>query len=317
MSAFEDFIALQERVRRDDPSVVQLGETRIARALAALRPTIAVPAQLPRLHRCHLATAWCARRGMPDEWSARALVCEGVRHALELIFGELARRGETIAVPSDVYPVYGQLAEQACVATQPIVTYPALSFATTARYVLLPCPLKLHGRAWTDTELGAATAWLGADRSRRLILDGVYSFDAMLPLAVRALIETDQVLMLDSLSKSWLHEKAFGTAVVPAQDLAAWAPIFRAAAPPQASLFVARALLERSVPVAAELDARRARTLAILAERGIAAATVTRGYFIPIELASDVVLARHRVLVIPLAVFGGTGAWSFASALSI
>lgn len=315
MSAFEDFIAHQERVRREDPSVVQLGETRIARALAALRPVIAVPAELPKLHRCHLATAWCARRGMPAEWSARALVCEGVRHALALIFGELARRGETVAVPSDVYPVYGQLAERARLATQPIVTFPALLFQTTARYLLLPCPLKLHGRAWSDGELAAATAWLAADRSRRLILDGVYSFDAMLAPAVRALIETDQVLHLDSLSKSWLHEKVFGTAVVPAQDFAAWAPIFRAAAPAQASLFVARALLEHAVPVAAELEARRTRTLATLAERGITTAAVTRGYFIPIELAADVALARHRVLVIPFAVFGGTGAWSFASAL--
>jgi len=315
VSAFEDFIAHQERVRREDPSIVQLGETRIARALAALRPAIAVPAELPKLHRCHLATAWCARRGIPAEWSARALVCEGVRHALALIFGELARRGEAVAVPSDVYPVYGRLAEHAHVATRPIETFPELSFATTARYVLLPCPLKLHGRTWTDAELAAATAWLDADRTRRLILDGVYSFDAMLAPAVRALIETDQVLYLDSLSKSWLHEKVFGTAVVPARDFAAWAPIFRAAAPAQASLFLARALLERSVPVAAELDARRARTLAILAERGITTAAVTRGYFIPIELAADVALAHHRVLVIPFAVFGGTGAWSFASAL--
>ncbi|MEP6862367.1 MAG: hypothetical protein ABJE66_17210, partial [Deltaproteobacteria bacterium] len=119
-----------------------------------------------------------------------------------------------------------------------------------------------------------------------------------------------------SLSKSWLHEKVFGTAVVPAQDLAAWAPIFRAAAPAQASLFVARALLEHAVPVAAELGVRRARTIAILADRGIAAVTPASGYLIPIELAAEVVLARHRVLVIPFAVFGGTRAWSFASALS-
>ena len=315
MTAFEDFVALQERVRREDPSVLQLGETRIARALAASRPAIAVPAEVPKLHRCHLATAWCERRGMPAEWSARALVCEGVRHALALIFGELARRGERVAIPSDVYPVYGQLADRAQLAVAPIATFPLLTFETAARYLLLPCPLKLHGRAWSAVEIAAAHAWLAADRTRRLILDGVYSFDAMLAPAVRALIDTDQVLYLDSLSKSWLHEKVFGTAVVPAQDFAAWAPIFRAAAPAQASLFVARALLEREVPVAAELAVRRARTLAVLADRGIAATAPESGYFIPIPLAADVALARHRVLVVPIAVFGGTGAWSFASAL--
>ncbi|MEO8548876.1 MAG: hypothetical protein ABI678_02860 [Kofleriaceae bacterium] len=315
MTAFEDFIALQERVRRDDPNVVQLGETRIARALAALRPAITVPAELPRLHRCHLATTWCARRGMPTEWSARALVCEGVRHALGLIFSELARRGETVAVPRDVYPVYDQLAERAQLVTVPIETFPLLAFDTTARYLLLPCPLKLHGRAWSSVELAAATAWLAADRTRRLILDAVYNFDSMLAPAVRALIDTEQVLYLDSLSKSWLHEKTFGTAVVPSQDFATWAPLFRAAAPPQAALFVARTLLEREVRVSEALDLRRARTLAILADHGIAAAAPSRGYFIPIELDAEVVLARHRVLVIPFAVFGGMRNWSFASAL--
>lgn len=315
MTAFEDFVALQERVRREDPSVVQLGETRIARALAALRPAIDVPAEIPKLHRCHLATAWCARRGMPDEWSARALVCEGVRHALALIFGELARRDARVAVPSDVYPVYRQLAERAQLAVVPVDTFPLLTFETNARYLLLPCPLKLHGRAWSAAEVAAGHAWLAADRTRRLILDGVYSFDAVLAPDVRALIETDQVLYLDSLSKSWLHEKVFGTAIVPAQDFAMWAPIFRASAPAQASLFVARALLERTVPVAAELAVRRARTLAILADHAIEAVAPESGYFIPIELPADVALARHRVLVIPFAVFGGTDAWSFASAL--
>ncbi|HEY0255475.1 MAG TPA: hypothetical protein VGC41_28295, partial [Kofleriaceae bacterium] len=207
------------------------------------------------------------------------------------------------------------LADRAQLATVPIETFPALAFDTVARYLLLPCPLKLHGRAWSDAEHAAASAWLAADRSRRLILDGVYSFDSQLAPAVRALIETDQVLYLDSLSKSFLHEKVFGTAVVPAQDFAAWAPIFRAAAPSQASLFVARSLLERAVAVEAELAVRRARALEILAGRGILATAPARGYFIPIEVEAELVLSRHGVLTIPFAVFGGTRAWSFASAL--
>jgi DNA-binding transcriptional MocR family regulator len=315
VTAFEDFVALQDRVRREDPGARQLGETRIAKALAALRPVIDVPAELPKLHRCHLASAWCARRGVPAAWAPRALVCEGVRHALALIFGELARRDEAVALPSDVYPVYGQLAERAGVAVQPFATFPAFALAPAARYAVLPCPWKLHGRAWTGAELAAAHAWLAVDPRRRLILDGVYSFDDALAPELRTLIETDQVLYLDSLSKSWLHEKVFGTAIVPAQDFAAWALIFRAAAPTQAALFTARALLETTVGVGAELAVRRARTIAVLAERGLTAAAPPRGYFIPLEISADDALLRHRVVVIPFAVFGGTRPCSFASAL--
>jgi aspartate/methionine/tyrosine aminotransferase len=309
VTAFEDFIELQQRVPR---TTLQLGEMRIARALAAIRPEIDVPADVPKLHRCHLATAWCARRGMPAAWSARALVCGGVRAALALIFGEL--RGERVAIPRDVYPVYWQLAEHAGLSAIAIDTFPQLRF-TDARYLVLPCPFKLHGRAWTAAEFAAAQRWLAADRSRRLILDGVYSFDTTIAPDVIALIETDQVIYLDSLSKSWLHEKVFGTAVVPMQDQARWMPVFRAAAPSQAALFTARALLEAPVAVEAELARRRMRTLAALATRGLTAAAPSRGYFIPIEIDSGLALERHEVLVIPFAVFGGTAPWSFASAL--
>jgi histidinol-phosphate/aromatic aminotransferase/cobyric acid decarboxylase-like protein len=309
VTAFEDFIELQQRV---PPTTLQLGETRIARALAAIRPVIAVPADVAKLHRCHLATAWCARRGMPAAWSQRALVCGGVRAALALIFGEL--RGERIAIPRDVYPVYWQLAEHAGVSAIAIDTFPEPRL-TDARYLVLPCPFKLHGRAWTAAEFAAVRHWLATDPSRRLILDGVYSFDATLAPDVIALIETDQVIYLDSLSKSWLHERVFGTAVVPTQDQARWAPVFRAAAPSQAALFTARALLEAPVAVAAELALRRTRTLAALAARDLTPAAPSRGYFIPIEIDARLALERHDVLLIPFAVFGGTAAWSFASAL--
>ena len=310
MTAFEDFVELQKHV---PATTLHLGETRIARALAALRPAIDVPVDLPKLHRCHLATAWCARRGMPAAWSARALVCEGVRAALALIFGGI--RDERVAIPRDVYPVYWQLAERAGLSAIPIDTFPELRFAD-ARYLVLPCPFKLHGRAWTTAELTAARCWLAEDASRRLILDGVYSFDAAIAPEVVALIETDQVIYLDSLSKSWLYEKVFGTAVVPAQDAARWTPLFRAAAPSQAALFTARALLEAPVAVEAELAVRRTRTLAALAARGLTPRAPARGYFIPIEIDARLALDRHDVLLIPFAVFGGTAPWSFASALT-
>ena len=309
MTAFEDFVAMQQRI---PATTLHLGETRIARALAAIRPVIEVPAEIPKLHRCHLATAWCASRGMPPAWSSRALVCEGVRAALALIFGEL--RGERVAIPRDVYPVYGQLAESAGLAAVPFATFPALVWPE-ARYAVVPCPFKLHGRAWSATEFAAAYAWLAADHTRRLILDGVYAFDAPLSADVRALVETDQVIYLDSLSKSWLHERVFGTAVVPVQDTARWTPVFRAAAPTQAALFTARALLEAPVAVEATLAPRRTRVIAELATRGITTTPVARGYFLPIAIDARIALEHHDVLLIPFAVFGGDGAWSFASTL--
>jgi aspartate/methionine/tyrosine aminotransferase len=315
VTAFEDFVALQTRV---PDGTLSLGETRIARALASLRPAVEPPASFSTIHRCDLARAWCASRGMPEAWSGRALVCEGVRHALALIFGELARRGEPVALPRDVYPVYWRIAADAGTAAIGFDTFPELAhaFATPARHVVLPCPLKLHGRAWTDGEFAAASRWLAADRTRRLILDGVYSFGERTSDGVLELCATDQVIYLDSLSKGWLHERVFGTAIVPARDAARFAPIFRAAAPPQRSLYRARALLEAPrPPVEAALVSLRARTIELLASRGIESREPRRGYLVPIRIAADVALAEHRTLLVPFAVFGGHGPWSFASAL--
>jgi hypothetical protein len=239
---------------------------------------------------------------MPIEWSARALVCEGVRAALALILADVE-----VALPRDVYPVYWQLAKRAVA----FDTFPTFTLPD-ARYVVMPCPLKLHGRAWTAQEFAHAKAWLRADPQRRLILDGVYSFADPLTAGVLELVATDQAILVDSMSKGWLHEKVFGTALVPEQDVARWTPMFRAAPPSQAALFTARALLERDVPL--DLAARCARTIDKLAERGIAASAPERGYLIPVDLDPEVALSRG-VLLIPFSVFGGTRPTSFASAL--
>ncbi len=315
MSAFDDFVALQQRV---PASSLRLGETRIARALAPLRASIEPPASFGTIHRCDLARTWCAARGMPASWAGRALVCEGVRHALALIFGELARLGEPVALPRDVYPVYWRIAEQAGAAAIGFETFPELAhpFSTVAHHVVLPCPLKLHGRAWTSYELGAAKTWLARDPARTLILDGVYSFGEPIAPCVLELMATGQVVYLDSLSKGWLHEQVFGAAVVPARDVAMLAPVFRAAAPSQRALFVARTLLDTPRPaIAATLATLRARVIDLLAARGISARAPSRGYLVPIRISAETALAEHDTVLIPLAVFGGHGAWSFASAL--
>jgi aspartate/methionine/tyrosine aminotransferase len=324
MTPFEAFIALQDQLRRDRPDALPLGETRIARALAAIRPTLAPPTG-ERIYRCDLARAWCAQRGMPAAWSARALVCEGVRHALSLLLPQL---DAPVGLPLDVYPVYARLAAQAGVATHGFPTFPDFdlarifaSSASGARHIVLPCPLKLHGRAWTDDEFAAAARWLAGDPARRLVLDGVYAFGQPLAPGVLALIETDQVIYLDSMSKGWLHEQVFGAAVVPARDFDRLSPIFHAAPPSQDKLATAAGLLATDTPARldAALGALRTRTLATLAARGLVAPAPPRGYLIPLPCAAARALADHNVVAIPLAVFGGAAdaEWSFASALSL
>jgi hypothetical protein len=320
--SFEQFLTWSAEVRRENPSAVALCETRIHKALADLQPKLAVPSPVPKIHRCHLARDFCALRGLPEGADKRALVCEGVRHGLSLWFAALAKEGRSVALPRDVYPVYGVLARAAGVTTVPVDTFPEPSLPQLfgeSGAVLAPFPWKLHGRAWNRGEVDAALAWLKADPSRRLALDGVYGFGAPATPELLELLATGQVLLFDSLSKGFLHAQVFGVALVPEQDFAALAVSFRAASPSPEKLWMAAQLIASGQATPGAVEARlaelRAAAVASLTRLELEHEPVGRGYLIPVRASAEEAL-RRGALTLPLSVFGGTaGDWSIASAL--
>ncbi|HEX7639903.1 MAG TPA: hypothetical protein VF457_16015 [Burkholderiaceae bacterium] len=313
---FAAFIEWSRPLRAERTDLLDVAETRIAHALADLRPEVTIPETFARVHRCHLAPVWCALQGLPPEAARTAFACNGVRHGLELLLRAFARAGRRVAMPRDVYPVYWRIAAAAGVATSALDTFPAFDLsqllaqatADGASVVLLPAPLKLHGRAWTAAEADVAARWLAQDGERRILLDGVYAFGQPLGTALLRLIATDQVFYLDSLSKGWLHELVFGMVLAPQRDGESLRDIFRALQPGQRQLFLARELMTRfhDFPrrLAHELDRRRAELARRLADAGVAARPVTRGYLVAIEASATALLANHRVLALPASVFG-------------
>jgi hypothetical protein len=324
----DEFIAWAARAHAENPGARAFCETRVARGLASLVPAVEVQEPPPRVHRCHLARDWCALRGLAPATAQRALVCEGVRHGLSRWFASLAQAGVRVGLPNDVYPVYWTLARAAGVATVGFDTFPAPDLEQVfarcggegARQLLLPFPWKLQGRAWTEAEVELARGWLAADGARRLALDGVYSFGEPLGPPLQRLLETGQVLYLDSLSKSALHAQVFGVTLVPEADLGALGAGFRAASPSPEKLFLAAALLghhaQSSRAVVERLDALRASGRAELLGLGVPVQEATRGYLLPVEASAAALLERHRVVAVPAAVFGAARPdWSVASVL--
>jgi aspartate/methionine/tyrosine aminotransferase len=258
------------------------------------------------------------------------LASEGVRHSLQVIFGLLVQSGATVAIPIDVYPVYWQIANRARLSVVGFKTFPKFDLSRIldaaqeayAHYVLLPFPLKLHGRAWTNEEVATAMAWLCADKQRRLILDSVYSFGAQLDSNSKRLIESDQVVFLDSLSKAWLNEQVFGVAVIPEQDMEFYTAAFHNLAPAQAKLLVAHQLLERypDLPrqVARELDSLRATLMSRVLPAQREPLPPEQGYLVAINCSVESLLKEHSLLAIPASAFGSRrGDWSVASALPV
>jgi hypothetical protein len=325
---FQEFLGWSARAIASAPHVIRLSETRIARALASRRYVPADPDEVPTVHRCDLVRLWCNVRGISVDAGQTALACEGVRHALQIVFRLLAARGTTVAIPSDVYPVYWKIASQARVQTFAFSTFPhfdidrVLSGADEAGadVVLLPQPLKLHGRAWTEDEAVIAEQWLHSGPKRRLVLDGVYGLGLPLPSVTKRLIATDQVLFLDSLSKGWLHEQIFGVAIVPERDFASYAMQFRSLVASKSNLYLAHELLTRSPQapraLVEELNRRRNRLLQHGLPGHIRTLSAESGYLIAVEASADELLTRHSLLTIPATVFGShLRNWSIASAL--
>jgi DNA-binding transcriptional MocR family regulator len=324
---FTEFLAWSQQVSRTVPHVRRLCETRIARAFAPIQPTVDVPVNFATVHRCDLARLWCEVRGLSSR-SMRVLICEGVRHGLGLIFKVLAQAKQRVALPRDVYPVYWRIASEAGLEAIGVETFPCFelqaildaSANSGTSIVMLPFPLKLQGRRWTEEEVDQALTWLREEPQRRLILDGVYSFGLSLDRLTNRLLETDQVIYLDSVSKGWLHELVLGAAIVPERDLDVYADNFRRLQLSQANLFRARQLLSgfQHFPgqLTDEIETKRHRLLELLRGTGMRVLPAGQGYFLAIEGSAPLLLEEHCLLTMPASVFGSRLVhWSVASAL--
>ena len=326
---FRQFLTWSENARRLAPEAARYCETRIARALSHLVPVVTDSATSPRVHRCDLVRLWCDARGVRPS-AQTILASEGVRHSLRVIFKVLARIGATVAMPTDVYPVYSKIATEAELSTIGFATFPAFDIdrilnvaeAGGAHHVLLPQPLKLHGCVWTEDETTTAETWLRADVRRRLLIDGVYGLGRPLDSVSKRLIETEQVVFLDSLSKGWLHEQVFGVTLIPKRDVGLYSSPFRDLSPAPPKLFVAGELLRRFVDVPRqierELDARRQKLLGRVSRTGHQSLRAESGYLVAVECSCERLLSHHAMLAIPASAFGSRlTEWSIASALPI
>ncbi len=322
---FKSFLAWKQEAMTLFPEARDFSETRIARTFANLAPKPSTESRA--IHRCDLSRLWLEVRQLPAEIGVRARVCAGVRAALHGLFAGFSQQRSRIAIPSDVYPVYEEIAQRMGLGRFHFPTFPELELprllATCSgshiTHVLLPYPLKLHGRAWTDEEVDTAISWLRENSMRRLLLDGVYSFGTTLAdHRLLALLDTDQVIYLDSLSKGWLHEWVMGVTILPEQDLYALAPCLM---PPvevgQPS--VAHSLLTEFAnfpqKLRVHLEAHRHATEMNFSDWGVQS-TAERGYLLPVQRNHLDLLVDKNVVALPASVFGSNRAgWSIVSAL--
>lgn len=311
---FTAFQHLREKILRERETVMDCAETNLYRALARLvPPSSALPAET--VHRCHLAAEWAECFGLPADTARRALVSCGVRDSLARLFQHYAGARARLWLPSDNYPVYGELARAAEHEPGEFPTLKEIDWSDAAptgdiEVLLITNPLKPAGRWLTSREVQQLQAWLARDDRRRLLLDAVYTFGTEFHASTLRLLQTRQTILLHSLTKGWLHPRLFGVAFVPEPDFAALAPAFREP-PPQANLARARHLLtrHRATPATvAEALATAHQKLAATLPQSIPlpAHADTPGYFFPVAAPWQTLLDRHGILGLPASVFGSS-----------
>jgi histidinol-phosphate/aromatic aminotransferase/cobyric acid decarboxylase-like protein len=309
---FRDFVSHRANLLAENPSLIDLAETDICKAFAGIIPR---PLEQPgrQVHRCDLAKSWVRLHGLPQTLSRQALISCGVRHSLSLLFSALAKEELALRIPSDVYPAYGELARVAGVKYATFPTIPKLLLPEDGDWLLLPNPLKPLGR-WLDAnEVASLVVWLSVHRRRRLVLDAVYNFELSLHPTTQALFAEGQAVVLHSLSKAWLHPKLLGIALVPESDVDALTPIFRDNSPPFDHLSKAGALFDDHQALPGTVSALIAQRTACFFARipsKIAPLCVypltaqAPGYFVLVNADPAQLLERHRLLTLPLTVFG-------------
>jgi len=135
----------------------------------------------------------------------------GVRDSLNNLFYNF--RNEKWSLPADVYPVYQMMANSNQVKYNGYKTLPDFKIedALTSNFVLLTFPFM--GREITEEEIGVLASWLKKDQSRTIVLDRVYDYKSN-PI-IQPLIDTNQVFVCYSLSKTFLSPNIMGITICP------------------------------------------------------------------------------------------------------
>jgi hypothetical protein len=322
------FLKVREALRVSRPELIDLSELNLYRSLAF--PAIAPSTHAEAPYRCHLAERFLAHLGLPQELKARTQVSHGIRRSLRALFGVLAERGARVGIPSDVYPVYFQLAAEAGLpplspigvedhhvtgrkGTLALDDQLVLDSGRTERGpsgldALLICePLKPWGTTLTAADAARLRAWARADERRMLIIDSAYSTPPT-PLALE-LMHDESAVLLVSLSKSWLIPDHAGLCIAPARFKIREA--FAALPKEEDRLRIGYAALtehsRRPLEVSARLAELSARLDALTLQRPELRASRCVGYFATAERSFDKLL-ELGVLGVPASVFGAPAA---------
>ncbi len=307
----EGFLQLRAEIKATRPELLDLSELNLYRTLAPRFPAIEPSTHAQAPYRCHLAERYLAHLGLSRDLKPNTLVSHGVRRSLKALFTLLAARGQTVGVPDDVYPVYGQLAAEAGALVVPWSArhgLPGDDVLNTLDALLICDPLKPWGTTIGESDAARLSRWTKQDERRMLLVDSAYATPPS-ALALQ-LVHEQSAALLVSLAKGWLIPDHAGLCIVPSRFQRAGREAFAALPKDEIRLRIGYAALtehaDRVLGVQQSLAELATRLDALTARRPELAASKCVGYFAT-STRSFADLLAQGVLAVPASVFGAPG----------
>lgn len=216
---YQEFLKLKEQLLKENANLINLSENDLYSYLPSNIEYDNSGHVNGVVYRCHLVEDWLNYYDLPIELKKHIGVSNGVRHSIETLVKEFTNKH--FLIPADVYPFYQKTLDNNKIQYSEYSTLNVISLFDDidnkkADIMLLTDPLKPLGRDINKDEYLKISKWLSLDKDRLLIVDSAYTIHNKINEFIFDLYnETNQVILMYSLSKSWCLPNHFGVTIFP------------------------------------------------------------------------------------------------------
>ena len=220
---YDDFLIFKNNILNESPHLINMAENNLYKYRPSLLSYDNTGHINNLVYRCHLVEDWLNFYQLPQTLKSKIGVSNGIRQSLSLISQFFSNN--KFLIPKDVYPFYQKLFIQQNISFNEYNTLHNNELFNNLNsfdsdILLITDPLKPLGRDILPSEYQNIHSWLTQNKNRILIVDCAYHLDNKLnSYLLNLYLNTNQVILLYSLSKGWSLPNCFGISLFMNNDL--------------------------------------------------------------------------------------------------
>lgn len=309
---YTEFLEYKNNLLKDNPQIINLAENNLYQYFSVE----SYPIPTETVYRCHLVEDYLKYLSLPDSSKFYVGASSGIRASLSILFKELPNW----TIPQDVYPFYQQELNKYTNNYQeyPTLTPRSLFEDLSDGTVLITYPLKPQARDYNSEDFVRLMSFLKRNSQNLIVIDMVYWLNQYIPTEILELYQTNQVILMHSLSKCFLLPNHFGITLLPQNEQGKQLrESFKSLTKDSVKLQQVYQALRNPLKIPQELKNKileNTRLVENILKNSLPQSLITPRYLFYQEKTPKEFL-KENILVIPESVFGGTGSGSIISIL--